>query len=143
MSVFFDNYHPDREVQISKETSEWLQKAIHNEVFELGKLQYTFLNDDDLLQINKKYLNHDTYTDIITFDYNKGNFIFSELFISLDRVHENANINHVDFNRELHRVLIHGLLHLMGYNDKSPNEKSIMTSKEDYYLSLLPQLKNL
>jgi rRNA maturation RNase YbeY len=126
-------------VQISKETSVWLQNAIHNEVFELGKLQYTFLTDDDLLQINKKYLNHDTFTDIITFDYNKGKYIFSELYISLDRVQENANNNHVDFNKELHRVLIHGLLHLMGYNDKSPNEKSIMTAKEDYYLSLLPQ----
>lgn len=126
-------------MQISKETSVWLQNAIHNEVFELGKLQYTFLTDDDLLQINKKYLNHDTFTDIITFDYNKGKYIFSELYISLDRVQENANNNHVDFNKELHRVLIHGLLHLMGYNDKSPNEKSIMTAKEDYYLSLLPQ----
>lgn len=124
---------------MSRETSLWIQKAIQKEAFILGKLQYTFLNDEDLHKINVQYLNHDTFTDIITFDYGRGKYIFSEIYISLDRVEENAFKNQVDFKLELHRIFIHGLLHLLGYNDKSPNEKTIMTSKEDYYLSLLPQ----
>ncbi len=126
-------------MHVSKKTSLWLKNAIHKEAFVLGKLHYTFLNDDDLYKINLQYLNHDTYTDIITFDYNRDYYIFGEVYISLDRILENAHKNEVDFNQELHRILIHGLLHLLGYKDKSPNEKTIMTSKEDYYLSLLPQ----
>lgn len=126
------------DVIIEHTTSLWLQKTIREEDFLLGKLHYTFLNDEDLHQINLDFLDHDTYTDIITFDYNQGKYIIGEIFISIDRVVENSKINKVVFQKELHRILVHGLLHLLGYKDKSLKEKSIMTSKEDYYLSLLP-----
>lgn len=138
MNIIFENRHPFINLFIDNTTSLWLKNTIHEEDFLLGKLQYTFLNDEELHQINMNFLNHDTYTDIITFDYNQGFYIIGEIFISLDRVEENSKTNQVSFQEELHRILVHGLLHLLGYKDKSPNEKSIMTSKEDYYLSLLP-----
>jgi rRNA maturation RNase YbeY len=138
LAISYSNKYSFRDINIKKETSSWLEKTIREEGFVLGKLQYVFLSDDDLHQINVDFLNHDTYTDIITFDYNRNEFIFGEIYISIDRVEENAQKNHIDFEMELHRILVHGLLHLLGYKDKSPNEKSIMTSKEDYYLSLLP-----
>jgi len=139
LKISFVNKHPELDVNIKNTTSLWLQKTIREEDFILGKLSYTFLTDKDLHQINIDFLNHDTYTDIITFDYNQGRYILGEIFISLDRVKENALKNQIDFHNELHRILVHGLLHLLGYKDKSLKEKSIMTSKEDYYLSLLPQ----
>jgi len=105
----------------------------------LGKLSYTFLNDQELHQINVDYLQHDTLTDIITFDYNQESIVFGEIYISLDRVSENAVLNKVSFDAELHRILIHGLLHLLSYKDKDAKDKILMTEKEDYYLSLLPQ----
>jgi rRNA maturation RNase YbeY len=139
LAVTFKNNHPVLDVQISSKVSQWLKKAIQMESFLLGKLHYTFLSDDALHTINVDFLDHDTYTDIITFDYNRGNYVIGEIYISLDRVEENAKLNSTSFENELNRIIIHGLLHLLGYKDKSPNEKSIMTSKEDYYLSLLPQ----
>lgn len=139
MSITFENRHPVLDVSISPNTSNWLLNTIQKEGFVLGKLHYILINDQDLYQINVDFLQHDTYTDIITFDYNKPPYIIGEIFISLDRVKENAKINRCHFSEELHRILIHGLLHLLGYKDKSLKEKSIMTSKEDYYLSLLPQ----
>lgn len=139
MNISFENKHPFLDVPIDHKTSSWLINTVHKEDFHLGKLHYTFLNDADLHQMNVKFLQHDTYTDIITFDYNQQSFVIGEIYISLDRVKENAQNTNVDFIHELHRVLIHGLLHLMGYQDKSLKEKSIMTSKEDYYLSLLPR----
>jgi len=139
LSVSYENRHPKQDVSIDAKTSLWLKNTIHEEDFLLGKLQYVFLNDDDLHKINIDFLDHDTYTDIITFDYNQDNFVIGEIYISIDRVNENAENNQLDFYDELHRILVHGLLHLLGYKDKSLKEKSIMTSKEDYYLSLLPQ----
>lgn len=139
MNISFENKHPSLDVNIDNTTSLWLLNTIHEEDFILGKLQYTFLNDEDLLSINIDFLNHDTYTDIITFDYNQDVYIIGEIYISLDRVADNAANNQIPFLDELHRILVHGLLHLLGYKDKSLKEKSIMTAKEDYYLSLLPQ----
>jgi len=139
LNINFDNKHPQKDLIIDNNTSLWLKNTIREEDFILAKLQYTFLNDHDLHRINVDFLNHDTYTDIITFDYNKDRFIFGEIYISLDRVEANSKKNKKSFYNELHRVLVHGLLHLLGYKDKSLKEKSIMTSKEDYYLSLLPQ----
>lgn len=139
MNISFENKHPSLDVNIDNITSLWLLNTIHEEDFILGKLQYTFLNDEDLHIINIDFLNHDTYTDIITFDYNQDVYIIGEIYISLDRVADNAANNQIPFLDELHRILVHGLLHLLGYKDKSLKEKSIMTAKEDYYLSLLPQ----
>ena len=117
-------------------TKEWIQKSILNEHLSPGDLNFIFCSDEYLLKINQDYLNHDYYTDIITFDYRDGNVISGDLFISIDRVRENAKNSSLDFLSEIHRVIIHGVLHIMGYNDKTPEEESIIRSKEDFYLSL-------
>jgi rRNA maturation RNase YbeY len=136
--VIFNNQHPTLGIPNSSKLHNWLVQSIKNESYTLGKLNYTFLTDDELHKINMQFLNHDTYTDIITFDYNQGNMIIGEIYISMDRVKENSEKNKSDFNSELYRIIIHGLLHLMGYKDKTPQDKNEMTAKEDYYLSLLP-----
>ena len=139
MALFFQNKYPSKNIPIHKFTSSWLLKAIEEENYVLGKLSYTFLTDEDLHKINVEFLDHDTFTDIITFDYNRGNMIIGEIYMSLDRIEENAMKNEVTFDQEFDRILIHGLLHLLGYKDKDPADKILMTQKEDYYLSLQPQ----
>src|ERR1700744_4956005 len=115
---------------------QWITDTIKAEGFKLNELTYIFCSDDYLLQINRQYLDHDTYTDIITFDNSEGNkIVTSDIFISIDRIRENAAKFNVPEATELHRVIIHGVLHLLGYKDKSPSDKQKMTEKEDYYLS--------
>ena len=104
---------------------------------EVGDITFVFCDDNYLLKINKEFLDHDTYTDIITFDYSVGNEIISEIYVSTDRVEENAKKHKQTFENEIHRVMIHGVLHLCGYNDKLAEEKQIMRDKENHYLSLL------
>ena len=104
---------------------------------EVGDITFVFCDDNYLLKINKEFLDHDTYTDIITFDYSVGNEIVSEIYVSTDRVEENAKKYKQSFEDEIHRVMIHGVLHLCGYNDKLAEEKQIMRDKENHYLSLL------
>ena len=104
---------------------------------EVGDITFVFCDDNYLLKINKEFLDHDTYTDIITFDYSVGNEIISEIYVSTDRVEENAKKYKQTFENEIHRVMIHGVLHLCGYNDKLAEEKQIMRDKENHYLSLL------
>ncbi len=113
----------------------WIKSSIHNESKKAGDINIIFCDDDFLLQINKDYLKHDYYTDIITFQYNEKKIINGDLFISLDRVNENSIKYNSNKKEELLRVIIHGILHLCGYNDKTKDEKIIMTAKEDYYLS--------
>ncbi|HEU5292637.1 MAG TPA: rRNA maturation RNase YbeY, partial [Cyclobacteriaceae bacterium] len=104
----------------------------------LNSLNYIFCSDEYLKEINIEYLNHKTYTDIITFNYNPGEGeLEGEIYISVDRVRENAKTFKSEFQTELHRVIIHGVLHLIGFNDKSKSEKAVMREKEDSYLSLL------
>jgi rRNA maturation RNase YbeY len=118
--------------------SEWLGNVILAENGVLGEIGYVFLDDSSLLDINLQFLNHDTYTDIITFPSSDDEGIISgEIYISVDRVMENAVLSEYDVNKELQRVIVHGILHLLGYQDKSPAEKKLMRQKEDYYLSLL------
>lgn len=106
------------------------------EGFKLNELTYIFCSDNYLLNINRQYLDHDTYTDIITFDNSEGNnIVTSDIFISIERIRENAVNFNVPEITELHRVIIHGVLHLLGYKDKTPADKQKMTEKEDYYLS--------
>lgn len=112
---------------------EWMKIVLEEEKLSLDFLNIIFCSDEYLLEINKKYLNHYYYTDIITFDYSEE-IISGDCFISIDRIKDNALIFHETFERELKRVIVHGLLHLMGYNDKSQEEKDVMTGKEDYYL---------
>ena len=121
-----------------KKTTSWIKSVIKKEGGKLNSLNYIFCSDDYLRQINIQYLNHKTYTDIITFNYNpaKGE-IEGEIYISVDRVKENAKTFESNFQTELHRVIIHGVLHLIGFNDKSKTEKALMREKEDSYLSLL------
>ncbi len=139
MAILFQNKYPSKNIPIHKLTSSWLLKAIEEENYVFGKLSYTFLKDAELHKINMEFLDHDTYTDIITFDYNRGNMIIGEIYMSLDMIQENSIKNKVSFEDEFNRILIHGLLHLLGYKDKDPDDKILMTQKEDYYLSLQPQ----
>jgi rRNA maturation RNase YbeY len=116
---------------------QWIKTTIEAEGYKLKELNYIFCSDEYLLKINQQYLDHDTYTDIVTFDNSeKDRIIEGDIFISIDRIRENS----VKFNsgeaNELHRVIIHGALHLLGYQDKSAEKKKIMTGKEDQYLKL-------
>lgn len=115
----------------------WLSKVVEMERAELGDLSLIFCSDDYLLEMNRKHLNHDYYTDIITFDYTEEVVVSGDLFISVDRVRENASDNNVMFHVELNRVVGHGVLHLLGYKDKSEEDQKEMTEKENWALSLI------
>ena len=117
--------------------STWLSACIANLGYNLGELSIIFCCDEYLLDINKKHLNHDFYTDIITFNYNVEKKLNGDLFVSVDRVKDNAILFNENFNVELFRVIIHGVLHLCGFNDKTIDEQKEMRSKENYYLSLM------
>jgi rRNA maturation RNase YbeY len=116
-----------------------LMQIALNEGVRIKCLNFVFCTDEYLLNINKQYLSHDYYTDIITFDQSKNDDnILGDVFISVDRAYENANFFKLDSAVEIRRLLIHGLLHLVGYDDQTEDEKIVMTEKEDYYLSLWP-----
>lgn len=115
---------------------DWINRIISSEGFDLGHIDYIFCSDDYLLGLNLEYLNHDTLTDIITFDYTNGKNISGDIFISTDRVVENAESFAVGFSNELLRVMSHGLLHLMGYGDKTEKESAIMRQKEEEKMQL-------
>ena len=114
----------------------WYSNVCQVEGMQLGDVSVVFCSDEHLLQMNKEYLQHDYYTDIITFDYTEDDVVSGDLFISVDRVEENANEFDAPFQDELHRVCIHGLLHLCGYKDKSDKEEELMRSKENEMLML-------
>ncbi len=115
----------------------WLSSGVKAEGFELGYVTLIFCSDAYLLEMNKHHLNHDYYTDIITFDYTEGQVLSGDLFISIDTVKSNAIENDVMFHVELNRVVGHGVLHLMGYNDKTEEQQKEMTQKEEWVLSLI------
>ena len=127
------DFHFELEVEINNksELSDWITRIISSEGCELGQLDFVFCDDEKLLSINQEYLDHDTYTDIITFDYTQGSVLARDIFISIDRVRENAKEVKVSFFEELLRVMSHGVLHLAGYADKSDEEKKLMRKKED------------
>ena len=115
---------------------QWIKATIDAEGYKLKELSYIFCSDQYLLQINQQYLDHDTYTDIITFDNSaKDGIIEGDIFISINRIRENAEKFNSGEVNELHRVIIHGALHLLGYEDKKTESKKVMTDKEDHYLS--------
>ena len=120
----------------SERVESWLKAASLKESYGIDSLGYVFCSDDFLLEINQQFLDHDTLTDIVTFDYTEGTILNGEIYISTDRVADNAKDFNVDFDTELRRVIIHGLLHMCGYGDKTEDEKSRMRSKEDEYLAL-------
>ena len=114
----------------------WIEEVIKKEKKIVGDITYIFCDDDYLLERNKEFLNHSTLTDIITFNYCIDNNISSDIMISIDRVKENSTIFENSFNEELKRVMIHGILHLIGYNDKSEEEEELMRKKENFYLNM-------
>jgi rRNA maturation RNase YbeY len=114
----------------------WIRFVLDEENKDLGELNYIFCNDDYLLEINRKELNHNTLTDIISFDYTLGSVVSGDIYISFERVIDNAKDLSLSFRDELHRVMVHGILHYCGYRDKTIVEKKEMRRKEDYYLSL-------
>lgn len=120
-----------------KETTEWIKEVAAGYGKRVGEIAYIFCSDDKILEVNQQYLRHDYYTDIITFDYCEGDRISGDLFISLDTVRTNAEQFEQPYSRELHRVIIHGILHLCGINDKGPGEREIMEAAENKALSLL------
>lgn len=130
------NYESNFTLKNKDSVSEWIINGITKEDYKEGEINYIFCDDKYLLEINNKYLNHNTLTDIISFDYSLGKLVSGDIFISVDRVKENAKKFHAFFEDELHRVMIHGILHFCRYNDKTKDEKKLMRSKEDYYLSL-------
>ena len=115
--------------------SKWVKKIIHTEKKIVGDIVFVFCNDKYMLEKNINFLNHDTLTDVITFDYCKGEIISGDIIISIDRVKENATIFNVSFFNELERVMAHGLLHLLGYKDKNKKDALIMREKENFYIS--------
>ncbi len=127
------NYNYETAFDLEKENdySDWIYRIVRSENRELGDVSFIFCDDNHLLELNQKYLNHDTLTDIITFDYSEGKDVSGDIFISTERVQENAGIYGIEVGEELLRVMAHGVLHLMGYNDKSDDEVVEMRKKEE------------
>ncbi len=134
VSYFFQD--TDFSFRDRRRTNQWLRIAAESEIRRLGVISVIFCSDNYILDINQKYLGHDYFTDIITFDYCEGDRLSGDLFISVDSVRENSVEFGTEFKDELNRVIIHGLLHLVGYDDHTDADVKIMRSKEDYYLSL-------
>ncbi|MDT0558031.1 rRNA maturation RNase YbeY [Ichthyenterobacterium sp. W332] len=131
------NFYSELEFTLKNETdiSDWLSHVIQSEDCKEGEINYIFCDDTYLHKVNLKYLDHDTLTDIISFDYSVGKELHGDIFISIDRVKDNALDFAVDFNEELRRVMVHGILHYCGYKDKTKDEKNVMRGKEEYYLN--------
>lgn len=130
------NYEIDFKLENSEELKSWISKVILEENCNVGDINYIFCSDEYLHKINVEFLDHDTLTDIISFDYSVGKELHGDIYISVDRVTENASEYGTKFNDELDRVIIHGILHYCGYKDKTKDEENLMRSKEDYYLSI-------
>ncbi|MDR1763181.1 MAG: rRNA maturation RNase YbeY [Dysgonamonadaceae bacterium] len=118
----------------------WISLTAENYQKRVGEVSYIFCSDEEILRINNQYLNHDFYTDIITFDYTEGDLIAGDIFISLDTVKSNSEKYKTDYDEELHRVIIHGILHLCGLEDKKPDEEKQMREAENRALELLKTL---
>lgn len=122
-----------------REITEWIKTIAESYGKKVGEIAYIFCSDEKILEVNRQYLQHDYYTDIITFDYTEGNRISGDLFISLDTVRTNAEQFKASYDNELHRVIIHGILHLCGIDDKGPGEREIMETAENKALALLKE----
>lgn len=139
IQFFFESIEP---TPIDQAIEHWLKQVIVNEHKKVGDINYILCDDDYLLKINQDYLQHDYYTDIITFDYVKGSTINGDIFVSLSRISDNASTLSKSYDEEFRRVLVHGILHLCGYKDKTEQEASEMRNKEDEYLNLWNTLNN-
>ncbi|MCM1108453.1 MAG: rRNA maturation RNase YbeY [Clostridium sp.] len=121
-----------------RENTAWVKAVAATYGKKVGEIAYIFVDDEKILEVNRQYLQHDYYTDIITFDYTEGDVISGDLFISLDTVRTNAEQVGATYERELNRVIIHGILHLCGINDKGPGERAVMEAAEDRALDMYP-----
>ena len=137
MAVFFSNADIDFELKSADLIKKWIFVVVKSYGKQVGRINYLFCSDEYVYEANVRYLNHDTYTDIITFDYVEGNLISGDIMISVDRVEENAKILNTSFESEMHRVIIHGVLHLLGFKDKSDVDAAIMRKKEEESLAVL------
>ena len=127
-------------LDVARETA-WLRRVVASHGRRLGEVNYVFCNDEEILDVNRRYLQHDYYTDIITFDYDEDNIVSGDLVISIDTVKSNAELFGKEYEDELHRVIIHGILHLCGINDKGPGEREIMEANENKALAMLKALE--
>ncbi|MFC4722847.1 rRNA maturation RNase YbeY [Geojedonia litorea] len=134
------NYETDFKLTNETKISNWIIDVISAEGFKLGEINYIFCDDDYLLKLNLEFLSHDTLTDIISFDYTMGKEISGDIYISVERVEDNAKDFKVDFDSELSRVMVHGVLHYCGYKDKSKEDESQMRLKENYYIDSLSNI---
>jgi rRNA maturation RNase YbeY len=140
LPINFFSEEIDFQLENEEKTSAWLQKVANKEGFIVAAINYIFCDDEYLHKINMEYLNHDTYTDIITFDNSEDEeeqVLEADIFISVDRVKENSATLKTTFEQEIHRVMVHGLLHLTGYDDHSVEDKQMMREKEDAALAIL------
>lgn len=133
MISFF--YETDFKINKTRIWKNWIKSSIENEGFKVGELNYIFCDDEYLLQINKEYLQHDYYTDVIGFQYSEGQKLNGDIYISVERIEDNANQNKIDFKNELARVIIHGVLHFMDYKDKVKEQAEKMRKMENLYIS--------
>ena len=136
------NYEIDYEISEETIYTNWISSVLISENKSEGEINYTFCDDEYLVEINQQYLNHDTLTDIISFDYSLGNEIHGDIYISIERVRENADEFKVSFEEELKRVMIHGILHYCGYKDKAESDELLMRSKEDEKIKLFHVKQN-
>ncbi|MBR6843652.1 MAG: rRNA maturation RNase YbeY [Bacteroidales bacterium] len=140
MAIRFSSQSGNFELAESQKVRQWVAEVIRRRGMAVGNINYLFCDDEYLLEVNQQYLQHDTYTDIITFDYVAGTLVSGDIVISVDRVGENAGKFGVPFEQELHRVVIHGVLHLLGQGDKSESEAAEMRRLEEAALGLWEQL---
>jgi probable rRNA maturation factor len=130
------NYEVDFQLHSEVQVNKWLSEVIKSESFKEGEINYVFCDDEYLLKLNVEFLKHDTLTDILSFDYSLGKELHGDIFISIERVKENAEDFNVGFETELKRVMVHGVLHYCGYKDKSEEEERVMREKENHYINL-------
>lgn len=132
------NFYSENEYKLDNELDFklWIERVVQSESKKLGELSFIFCDDKYLLDINQKFLNHDTYTDVISFSSNVGNIVSGDIFISTERVMENAVLYDVEFIDELKRVVVHGVLHFCGFDDHSPQEQALMKAKEEEKLQM-------
>lgn len=136
MAIYFSTENIDFHLPHPEKVKNWIVRVVKSQGKRVGEINYLFCDDAYLINVNRTYLNHDTYTDIITFDYVAGNIISGDIMISVDRVAENAQLFNTSFEHELHRVIIHGVLHLLGQGDKSEAESKEMREREEESLAI-------
>ena len=136
MAIYFSTENIDFELEDASRVKKWITAVVDAQGKRVGNLNYLFCDDAYLIGVNQTYINHDTYTDIITFDYVEGNVVSGDILISVERVRENAHLFNTSFEQELHRVIIHGVLHLLGQADKSDEDAAEMRRKEESALDL-------